>query len=172
MPQMVRALDVYWPILRCDLCMYFPVCYGCAALYVGLPCYGRSALFVLLARTYLTGTGWTRGICSVCTFCRVLRLCCPVHERVVLSVPVCCATHCIVLGIRGCVCHLVQATWSVCTFADCYGCADQCMNVSYTHCIVHGDSRMCVQVGSVVEPLNPIFDSVVEPRRAYLNCPI
>ena len=53
---------------------------------------------------------------------RVLRLCCLVPGRVVLCVAVCCATHCMV-QIGGYVCHLLRGTCSVCTLAECYGCA-------------------------------------------------
>ena len=77
---------------------------------------------------------------------RVLRLCCLVHERVVLCVPVYCATHCIVPGIRGCVWHLLRGTCSVCTCTVRYGCVAfvhervvLCVPVyCATHCIVPG----------------------------------
>ena len=96
--------------------------------------------------------------------CRVLRLCFPVPrtcrtiftaslflERVVLYLPVYCATHCIVHEIRGCVRHLLQGTCSMCTFAVCYGCASLCLErivlfvpvYCATHCIVH-EIRGCV----------------------------
>ena len=52
--------------------------------------------------------------------CLVLRLCYP--ERIVLCVRVYSATHYMVPGIRGCVCHLLRGTCSVCTLAKSYGC--------------------------------------------------
>ena len=64
-------------------------------------------------------------------------------------------THCMVHGIRGYVCHLLQGTCSVCTFAVCYGDAALCLDVScyvyrYTENTLHGtwDSRICVPLTS------------------------
>ena len=109
LPQVVRSLDMYWPSLRlcaldvsrtlgaCSVCT-LAVCYKSAALCVGLSFYGWSVLFfafqVVRARRVLTEF---TVVCARrrlaepraharCLLCRVLRLRCPVHERVVLWV--------------------------------------------------------------------------------------
>ena len=72
---------------------------------------------VLPCTTTVLPCAWTcRTMCTG-------RLCYP--ERIVLCVPVYCATHCIVVR------HLLRGTCSVCTFTVCYGCAALCLDVSY-----------------------------------------
>ena len=103
-----------------------PCAWACRTVCSGVLCYT------------LHGT-WDSQVCVpltsrhlLCMYvCRVLRLCRLVSGRVVLCVPLCCATHCIVHGIGGYVCHLLRGTCSVCTFAVCYGYATLCLDVSY-----------------------------------------
>ena len=109
LPQVVRSLDVYWPSLRlcaldvsrtrgaCSVCT-FAVCYSYAALCEGLSFYGWSLLYfafqVVCARRVLTESTVVsprrrlaeHGAHARFLLCGVLRLCCPVHERVVLWV--------------------------------------------------------------------------------------
>ena len=62
----------------------------------------------------------------------------------------CCATHCMVHGVHGYVCHLLRGTCSVCTFAVCYGYAT-CVWTCRTVCTgMHStwDWRVCVPLTS------------------------
>ena len=132
------------------LCLYvLAVWYGCAALCMEQSYYVY--LFaVLLIALYLRFAGrkcnLLRGTYIVCTFVVCDGRAALVHRRVVLYVPVYCATqnvphyvyrhtvlrrtyrimctgilatHCIVPGIRGCLRHLRRGTCSVCTFLPC-----------------------------------------------------
>ena len=97
---------------------------------LGCPVYGPRCVCLI---SYVLDSYWSssRHLLCVYFFCRAPWLCSPVPGRVVLCVPVNCATHCIVAGFHGWVCHLLQGTCSVCTFAVCYGCAALCLDVSY-----------------------------------------
>ena len=126
------VLDSYWSSSRHLLCVYFfAVRPDCALLYLGASysrrtmctgkfCYPLHSTWVSRVGVPLT----SRHLLCVYVS-RVLRLCRLVPERVVLCVAVCCATHCMVHGIGGYVCHLLQGTCSVCSVLL------LCIDVSY-----------------------------------------
>ena len=144
-------------------------CSVCTPLYLDASYYVyRYAVLPRTCRTMCTGilwyplhSTWVSRVCApltsrhlLCVYvCRVLLLCCLVPGRVVLCVPVYCATYCIVHGTRGYVWHLLRGTCSVCAVSL------LCINVSYC---VHRHTMLliaynlgfvaCMQVGSVVEP--------------------
>ena len=81
----------------------FALYYGCAS-----PC--MNVAYYMYRYTVLPRTG--RTMCTGILY---------YEKRVVLCVPVLCATHCIESGIRGCVCTFLRGTCIVCTFFVCYG---------------------------------------------------
>ena len=133
-------LHIAWYMRFADMCATY---FKAPALNVRLPCATAMPPCVWTCRAMCTGmlcyplySTWDWRVCVsltsrhlLCVYvCRVLRLCRLVPGRVVLCVAVCCATHCMVHGIRGYVCHLLQGTCSVCTFAVCYGYAALCLD--------------------------------------------
>ena len=149
----------------CDISMYFAVLYGCAVLSVGMS--SQNVVCEVCLISYVLDMYWSSSRHLLCVYdspCATAvlpctRICCTMctgmlcyPERVVLCVPVYCTTHCIVPGIRGCVCHLLRGTCSVCTLAGCYGCVALvyervilCVPVyCATHCTVLGiRGRVC-----------------------------